>query len=134
MPQLSRRHLSEVIAEKTLGLPERKLAREVAAYLMETGHTARLEPLLRDIMLWRAEHGVVEAVAVSAHELTSKVIDDIRDILHEHYPKARTILIETRLDPGVVGGVRIELAREQLDLTVQGKLNKFKRLISEGVA
>jgi hypothetical protein len=28
----------------------------------------------------------------------------------------------------VVGGVRIELANEQLDLTVQATLNKFKHL------
>jgi len=132
MPKLSRRHLSEVIAERTLGLPESKLAHEIAAYLLAEGHTAQLEPLMRDIMLWREHHGVVEATAVSAYPITPAVEADIRAILHEHFPQAKTIIIDTRIDEDVVGGVRLETAREQLDLTVQATLNRFKRLTSEG--
>jgi F0F1-type ATP synthase delta subunit len=130
---LSRRHLAEVLAEKTLGLPTDKLAHEIAAYLLEHRHTADLESLMRDIILWRQKHGVIEAVAVSAHELPEAVLDDIKGILREHFPKAKKIFIDTRIDPDLVGGVRIDMADEQLDMTVKAKLNTFKRLTSEGV-
>jgi F0F1-type ATP synthase delta subunit len=132
MSHLTRRHLAEVIAERTLGLPESKLAHEIAAYLLAENQTAKLEPLLRDIMYWREKHGVVEVMAVSAHELTQDVRDDIESIVREHFPSAKSVIINESIDPAVVGGVRLVLAREQLDLTVEAKLNKFKRLTSEG--
>jgi F0F1-type ATP synthase delta subunit len=129
---ISRRHLAEVIGERTLHVREsKKLAREVAAYLLDTHHTADLESLLRDVMEYRARHGVVEATAVSAHELTDAVIQDIERILKQEYPNAKQVRVVTKLDPSVVGGVRVELANEQLDLTVRDRLDTFKRLTAD---
>ena len=129
---ISRRHLSEVIGERTLHVRDTsELAREVAAYLLDTHETADLESLLRDIMEYRAKHGIVEAVAVSAHELSSEVIADIKRILKEEYPGAKSVKVTSRIDPTVVGGVRVELANRQLDLTVREKIDTFKRLTAE---
>jgi F0F1-type ATP synthase delta subunit len=36
------------------------------------------------------------------------------------------------LDPEVLGGVRLSLANQQLDLSVEAKLNKFKQLTLTG--
>jgi F0F1-type ATP synthase delta subunit len=129
---LSRRHLAEVIGERTLHVrTPKKLAREVAAYLLDTHQTAHLESLLRDIMEYRAQHGLVEATAVSAHELTQSAVKDVERILKQEYPHAKSVRVTPRLDPTVVGGVRVELANEQLDLTVRGKLDTFKRLTAD---
>jgi len=126
---ISRRHLAEVLGERTLHVHDtKKLAREVAAYLLDTHQTDDLESLLRDVMEYRAQHGVVEAVAVSAHDLTPAVIKDIEAILKREYPKAKHIHVISRIDPTVVGGVRVEMANEQLDLTVREKIDEFKRL------
>lgn len=126
---ISRRHLAEVIAERTLHVRDtKKLAREVAAYLLDTGQTAQLESLLRDVMEYRAEHGVVEAQAISAHELTPTVIRELQQILKAEHPQAKSVHVIPKLDPAVVGGVRLQMANEQLDLTVRGKLDTFKRL------
>jgi len=35
-------------------------------------------------------------------------------------------------DPAIIGGVQIALADQQLDLSVEAKLNKFKQLTSAG--
>jgi F0F1-type ATP synthase delta subunit len=126
---ISRRHLAEVIGARTLKVHStKKLAREVAAYLLDTHETDDLESLLRDVMEYRAQHGVVEAVAVSAHDLTQSIIKDIEAILKKEYPKAKHIHVISRIDPTVVGGVRVEMANEQLDLTVRDKIDTFKRL------
>ena len=129
---ISRRHLSEVIGERTMHVRGTKeLAREVAAYLLDTRETADLESLIRDIMEFRANHGIVEAVAVSAHELNNEIVRDIKRILKVEYPRAKSITVTNRLDPSVVGGVRVELANKQLDLTVREKIDTFKRLTAE---
>lgn len=126
---ISRRHLAEVITERTLGVRDTKvLAKEVAAYLLDNHHTADIESLIRDIMELRAQKGVVEAVAVSAYQLNDEVIADIKRILKQEYPNAKSVHVIRKLDPSVVGGVRIEMANERLDLTVRDKIDTFKRL------
>lgn len=133
MNRVSRRHLAEVIGERTLAQDNiKQLARAIAAYLLDEGMTGDLESLIRDIMQYRLEHGFIEANIVSAHELPANVLEDVRDILGREYPKAKSVELDTELDPNVVGGVRIDLPNEQLDLTVRAKLDTFKRLTAGG--
>lgn len=129
MNKNSRHHLAEVIGERTLGVSEpTQLAREIAAYLLSENLTYELESLVRDVMEYRMKKGVIEAKLVSAHALGREVEADVRKILHDEYPNAKQIRIDQELEPETVGGVRIELPNEQLDLTVRSKLNTFKRL------
>jgi F0F1-type ATP synthase delta subunit len=127
----SRHHLAEVIGKRTMHIKDRnKLVREVAAYLLHEHHTAELGSLVRDVMQYRADHGVVEAVAVSAHGLSDRMTKDVEKILKQAYSDAKEVIVRERQDESVVGGIRIELANDQLDLTVRSKLSKFKRLTS----
>jgi F0F1-type ATP synthase delta subunit len=126
---ISRRHLAEVIGERTLHVRDtEKLAKTIAAYLLDTHDTADLESLIRDVMEYRAQHGVVEAVAISAHDLSRDAIRDLEAILKREHPKAKSVHIISRKDPSVVGGVRLQMANEQLDLSIREKLDTFKRL------
>lgn len=132
MAKLPRHELAKVLAERLLNLPEKRLATEVAAYLLADHRTGELDSLLRDIMQYRADHGVVEVVVVSAHELSDKVRRDIEAQVRQLYPQAKTIIISEERDPALIGGVRIELANEQLDLSVRASLNRFKQLTAVG--
>jgi len=124
-----RHHLAEIIGEKTLHITDNKeLAQEIAAYLLTENRVSELDSLMRDVMNYRAEKGIVEANIISAHVLSEQDLQDIRDILHEEYPTAKSFTLDQRLDPLVVGGVKIELPGEQLDLTVRDRLNTFRQL------
>lgn len=130
---IPRRDLAAVIGEHTLRIKDvRKLAGAIAGYLLEEGRTADLESLIRDIMQYRMDHGIVEADIVSAHELPDHVMDDVKAILKREYPHAKEIDLDTEINPNVIGGVRIELPNEQLDMTVKAKLDTFKRLTVGG--
>jgi F0F1-type ATP synthase delta subunit len=129
----SRHHLAEVIGKRTMNIKDRDLlVREIAAYLLHEHHTAELSSLVRDVMQYRADHGVVEAVAVSAHGLSDRMAKGVEKILKDAYPGATEVIVRERQDESVVGGIRIELANDQLDLTVRSKLSKFKRLTAAG--
>lgn len=125
----SRHHMADVIGAKTMRISDsKKLAREIAAFVLHERMTDDLQSLMRDIIQYRADHGVVEAIAVSVSPLTEQVKKDIKHLIKAEYPKTETIIVDEKQDPAVVGGLRIDLANEQLDLSVKAKLNKFKRL------
>lgn len=128
----TRKELAEVIGEKTLHMQDREaLVNGVAAYISTSRQSIDLDSLMRDIMQYRLEHGIVEAIAVSAHEVDTRVIKDIEDLLREHFTAAKSFLVDTRIDPNIIGGVRIELPQENLDLSIKSKLNTFKRLVAD---
>jgi F0F1-type ATP synthase delta subunit len=132
MSKVTRKELAEIIGEKTLQSKDtRTLARNIAAYVSAKHMTVDIDSLLRDVMQYRLERGYVEAIAVSAHELNPTVIKDIKDLLAEHFPGSKSVRVDTRIDDSLVGGVRIELPQESLDLSVRNKLNMFKRLVAE---
>ncbi|HET8708804.1 MAG TPA: F0F1 ATP synthase subunit delta [Candidatus Saccharimonadales bacterium] len=135
MSKISRSTLAQVIADK-LGdgtLTENKLSQEVAAYLISEKRTSGLESLLRDISQYRIDHdGMVEVEAISAHPLSDAVKADIEAIIRQVYPDAKRVVISEYHDASLIGGVRLELPNEQLDLSLRAKLNQFKQLTNQG--
>lgn len=122
--------VARVLVKRTAApnFDEKKFAREVAAYLLDTGRTGQLNSLARDMVKERVLDGIVEVTAVSAHVLTDAVRADIRAQVEQLYPNAKQIIINDRVDANVVGGVRLEFPEQQLDLSVRNKLNRFKAL------
>jgi len=106
--------------------------RSVASYLLETRRTGELDSLLRDISADWARVGQVEVLARSVHPLDDAARQDIIARVKPLYPKADKITVTGILDPEVVGGVRLSVADQQLDLSVEAKLNKFKQLVRAG--
>jgi F0F1-type ATP synthase delta subunit len=126
---IDRSRLAEVIAERTMHAGNvEHLKREIAAFLLAEKLSASVESIMRDVMAYRAEHGLVEATVVSAYPLTALTRKDVLRELKDEYPHAGSIVLNEKLDPSLVGGVKIESVNEQLDMTVRAKLNKLKRL------
>jgi F0F1-type ATP synthase delta subunit len=128
-----RNRIAKTIAGKTLkGGSSKQLAKEVAAYLLSERRTSELNSVLRDVQADWAEAGHVEVIASSAHPLTNEVKADIDRQVRKLYPDAKQIIVTAEHDPEVIGGVRLSLANQQLDLSVEAKLNKFKQLTLSG--
>jgi F0F1-type ATP synthase delta subunit len=124
-----RQKISNYIAKTSLaGGINKKLSNEIAAYLLSENRTSELDSILRDVQQDWANDGIVEVIAVSAFDVSDKVHSDIVAKIKKLYPSAKKIIVTEQYDPSVIAGVRLELANQQLDLTVQSKLNKFKQL------
>ncbi|HEY5153066.1 MAG TPA: F0F1 ATP synthase subunit delta, partial [Candidatus Saccharimonadales bacterium] len=121
-----RTRIAATIASQTLknGV-SKKLSREVAAYLLSERRVNDLDSVLRDVQADWAAAGYVEVIASSAHPLTAGVKADIIKRIKQLYPAARRIIVTEAHDPGVIGGLRLRLANQQLDLSVVSKLNRF---------
>jgi F0F1-type ATP synthase delta subunit len=133
MAKIPRHQIAQVLAERSLGRVSAKaFSDEIAAFLLHEHRTADIEPLLRDVMQYRADHGIVEVIAVSAHPLSMGVRSDIERQVTSVFPDAKQIIISEELQPEVVGGVRLELPNQQFDLSVRAKLSRFKQLTTRG--
>jgi F0F1-type ATP synthase delta subunit len=127
--KVSRGKLAALIAERSLQSADAPaLSQEIAAYLLSEGRSGELDSLLRDIMQYRADHGIVEVIAVTAHPLSDGVRRDIEAVIRSQYPSAQQVIISEEHDGAVIGGVKLVLANQQLDLSIRAKLNRFRQL------
>ena len=126
---IPRHIIAASLAQRSLGsVNGPRFASEIAAYLLSQHRTSELESLLRDMMQYRADHGTVEVIATSAHPLDTTGKADVEAQVRKLYPEAKRVIITAEHDASVVGGVRLQLANQQLDLSVRAKLNRFKQL------
>lgn len=123
-----RHEIATAIAKRSLSGDSSKFGDKIAAFLLSERRTGELESLLRDILQYRADHGIVEVIAVSAFPLSDQVKQDIKSQVRGVYPDAKQVIISHKLDGKVISGVRLEFANQQLDLSVRNKLNKLKQL------
>lgn len=131
--KIPRAELAAVIGEKTLKQTDmRRLAKAVAAYLMEQKSIDDLESIMRDVLAYRQSKGIVEADLVSAHQLSEEATKDITSLIKHHYPEAKHVVMHKELDTDVIGGFKVNMAHEQLDMSVRAQLDTFKRL-TEGI-
>lgn len=108
-----------------------RLAKAVAAYLIETGKTSEINSLERDVIEGRStENGVVELTAISAHPLEQAQLQEIERIIKKLNPTCKEVIVNQNLDESLVGGIRLEFANQLLDLSASSKLSKLRQLIS----
>lgn len=130
----SRHKIASMLTDRSFdtNLDRQKFSRQIAAYLLENGRTGELGSLSRDIIQRRADAGIVEVNIVSAHKLSTEPKKAVKDKLRSIYPGAKRIVINEITDKEIIGGVRLEMANEQIDMSVRGKLNKLKQLTTIG--
>lgn len=128
-----RTRIARIIADRSRKAGASKLlSQEVAAYLLAERRVNELDSILRDVQADWAQDGYVEVIASSAHPLNPSVKTTISEQIKRLYPQAKRIVITEAHDPAVIGGVRLSLANQQLDLSVEAKLNTFRQLITTG--
>jgi F0F1-type ATP synthase delta subunit len=131
--KVPRQRIAKTFANKALSQGvSKRLAKELAAYLLQERRIADLNSILRDVQAEWAEAGYVDVVATSAHELNDSIRSEIKAEVKQLYPQAKQIIINEIRDPEVIGGVRLNLPNRQFDLSIEAKLNKFKQLTLAG--
>ncbi len=129
----ARTKIARTIADTTLKNGNSKpYSQQIAAYLLSERRTGELSSLLRDVQADWAAAGHVEVVASSAHPLTVATKADITAQIRQLYPAAKQIIVTELIDPAIIGGVRLRLANQQLDLSIEAKLHRFKQLTTAG--
>ncbi len=78
---------------------------------------------------YRIDHNISEAVVYSAVPLSAAQKDALKDKLEKI--SGKTVILTDKLQPSLIGGVRVELDGKQLDGSLKGRLSGISRKLDE---
>jgi len=126
-PQLDPRARAAAL-EDVLGDAD-ELLRNFLLLLADKGRTGQLEEIAREFERLVAEHeGIVHAELTTAVELsdeeTAKLLDQIERA------SGRKVEATRRVDPGLIGGIVLQVGSHRLDASVRGRLERLRRQLA----
>lgn len=121
MSKLSRRKISEYIAEQVLAGNTDVAIKELAAYLIESRRTREAELIVRSIEDELAKRGMVVANVTTATKLDKTLTESIKEILG-----AKKLAVRENVDESVIGGVKVEAPGVKLDATIRNRINNLQ--------
>ena len=77
--------------------------------------------------LMKARRGEIDATIISAEELTGATKDAIAKAMKSQVPKDKTVVLTTRVDPTMVGGLSVQIGDQFLDLSVKSRIEEIAR-------
>jgi F-type H+-transporting ATPase subunit delta len=120
--RLSRRKIASYVTKRLLaGEKQKAVMKEVAAFLVDTRRIRELDLLVRDIEGELANHGVVVADVLSAYPLADELKKEVSKLVG-----AKDLQLREAVDPGVLGGIRINVPGKRFDGTLRHKLTALK--------
>jgi F0F1-type ATP synthase delta subunit len=106
------------------GVSAPALAQQLAAYLLDERRSREMPVVMRAIDEELARRGSDQVTITSAHEVSEETKKQLAALLGVKHPQY-TVIIE----PSVIGGVKARSGETEIDLTVRGRLNRFKATI-----
>jgi len=124
--------LASVVADLGLaqgGQNTQQLSKGVAAYLLEEHRVSQLDSLMRDVQKAWAQSGYIDILARVARPLPEKIYQELAKPFVVYYPQANQVKVTPVIDAKVIGGAKMELAEQRLDISIARRLNRFKKAI-----
>ena len=70
----------------------------------------------------------------TADPLSADEAEEIRRGLADVLPKGRTLTLDQRVDPWIIGGVVIDVGDKHIDLSVASRVKQVEQLVMQGLA
>lgn len=129
-PKVSAQQVFDVVAgvcEQQQALPE--IGRNFLLTVIDNGRVAVLPEIARQFRaLVNAQLGASDAVVYSAYDIDSAALADLAGVLEKRF--ARKLNLQLVLQPELIGGVRVVVGDEVLDLTVKARLEQMKAALT----
>ncbi len=123
-PQLDPRAKAAALKEVLSGGED--LVRNFVLLLADKGRAGIFEEIAREFEQLIAEHeGVVHAELTTAVELSDKDAQDLLEQIEE--AAGRKVEATRTVDPGLIGGIVLQVGSHRLDASVRGRLERLRR-------
>jgi F-type H+-transporting ATPase subunit delta len=119
-PQARKAALRDLLADSE------ELLRNFLLVLVDKGRTGQLEEIAREFERLVAEHeGVINAELTTAIELSDQEAADLLRRIEES--TGRKVEATRKVDPGLIGGIVLQIGSHRLDASVRGRLERLRR-------
>ncbi|MBI4033612.1 F0F1 ATP synthase subunit delta [Candidatus Saccharibacteria bacterium] len=123
--QLARYAVDEMLAKRSA----KSIAASLAAALVASRRRNEAELLLSDIEIELEERGLLTTAKVtSAYPLPAELKKDLATRLKK-LTNTKEVILDERVDKGVLGGITIETAARTKDMTVKNALLALKEIV-----
>jgi F-type H+-transporting ATPase subunit delta len=123
-PQLDPRARAAALEDVLEGGDE--LLRNFLLLLADKGRSAQIDDVAREFERLVAEHeGVLSAEVTTAVELSDA--DERRLLKQIEEASGRKVEATRRVDPGLIGGIVLQVGSHRLDASVRGRLDRLRR-------
>ena len=123
-PQLDPRARASALEDVLSGGEE--LLRNFLLVLVDKGRTGSLEEIAREFERLIAEHeGVIHAELTTAVELSDQEAQALLRQIQE--ASGRKVEATRTVDPGLIGGIVLQVGSHRLDASVRGRLERLRR-------
>lgn len=135
MKTIRTKELAQVLLDLTDGKEEsvaKKSVKEFASFLHKKGMISESEKIISEYrILYNEKHNIVEATVTLTERLPEKTRISLRESLKKKY-KAREVHMLEKVDERIIGGLKIKVGDEVLDMTAINTLNQLKtKLLSK---
>jgi F-type H+-transporting ATPase subunit O len=79
--------------------------------------------------LMKAKRGEVEATIISADALTKGQLDTVANAMKSQVGEGKKVILSTKVDPSILGGLQVQIGDQFLDLSVGSKIDTLSRTI-----
>jgi F-type H+-transporting ATPase subunit delta len=126
-PQVDPRARAAALEDLLSGGDE--LLRNFLLLLADKGRSGQLEEIAREFDRLVAEHeGVISAELTTAVELSD---DDEQRLLKQiEQASGRKVEATRSVDPGLIGGIVLQIGSHRLDASVRGRLERLRRALA----
>lgn len=122
MAKISPAQLAEYAVDQIeSGMTVHEVSKQIAGYLIDTRQTRESSSVLRAIEAELNRRGTTQVEVTSAHQIPEETKKQLAELLGAKNP-----VFSENIDPTVIGGVKAKAGEKQVDLTVRGRLNRFK--------
>jgi F-type H+-transporting ATPase subunit delta len=119
-PQARKAALADLLADSE------ELLRNFLLVLVDKGRTGQLEEIAREFERLVAEHeGVINAELTTAIELSDEEAADLLRRIEQS--TGRKVEATRKVDPGLIGGIVLQIGSHRLDASVRGRLERLRR-------
>ena len=132
MAQLKRTELAAVICDviaRSKATPQ-QLARQIAAYLIESHQINQAGAIMKDVISLRAKQGLVEAQVTTAFPIDATLSARVQALITAQYPDVKQIRLQNVVDKQVLSGLAIDTIDKQYNATARAKLTQLTRAVA----
>jgi len=123
---------AQQVLELFVGVAKQSLpdmARNFLQTVIDNGRVAVLPEIASQFhALKNAQAGTADAVVYSAFEIDSAALTELAQVLEKRF--ARPLNLSVRLQPDLIGGIRVVVGDEVLDTSVKARLEQMKVALS----